>query len=71
MERFTYTENARSMRLAAQRDPVEAAYYALASLSQPDREKAVARFNSTYRDLSTVPALIWSSDHAKARGGNQ
>ncbi len=59
MTRFEYTENARRMRAAEQRDPVEAAFYALASLSQADRERAVARFNLTYRDVHSVPLLSW------------
>lgn len=61
MERFQYAENTRAMRNAIERDPVEAAYMALASLSQSDREAAIERFNATYRDVSSVPRLSWEA----------
>lgn len=48
MDRLEITENMRRIRMEEARDPVDRAFFALASLDKHQREEVVLRFNSTF-----------------------
>lgn len=48
MDRLEITENMRRIRMEEARDPVDRAFFALASLDKHQREEVALRFNSTF-----------------------
>lgn len=48
----------RAAHKAAERDPVEAAVYALASLTSRDRAEAISRFNKIFKDVPSVSTIV-------------
>jgi hypothetical protein len=64
MSRHHMTEQARRMRHEDQRSPIDAAYFALCSLSSAGRDELQRRFNATF-EKSNPPLSITFSEARK------